>query len=145
MHREPEDRAWSDERQIRAVVLALPAGNVAAEALWTVHDRVRYLWMLKDGHFLLRDRDGLEQGDATLELKPLLLFRDRCCGWRWIRLSSSSSPTPGSLRRLKPGRGMWPVRQPRKPALFLQTKVFSKTIRIRKTRSPACPIWLFAS
>ena len=74
MHREPEDRAWSDERQIRAVVLALPAGNVAAEALWTVHDRVRYLWMLKDGHFLLRDRDGLEQGDATLELKPLLHF-----------------------------------------------------------------------
>jgi hypothetical protein len=74
MHREPEDREWTDERQIRAVVLALPSGNVAAEDLWTVHDRVRYLWMLKDGRFLLRDRDGLEQGDATLGLKPLLHF-----------------------------------------------------------------------
>ena len=74
MHREPEDREWRDERQIRAVVLALPEGNVTAEALWTVHDRVRYLWMLKDGHFLLRDRDGVEQGDATLERKPLLRF-----------------------------------------------------------------------
>jgi hypothetical protein len=74
MHREPEDREWTDERQIRAVVLALPTGDVSAEGLWTVHDRVRYLWMLKDGHFLLRDRDGLEQGDATLGLKPLLHF-----------------------------------------------------------------------
>jgi len=63
-----------DERQIRAVVLALPTGTVTAEALWTVHDRVRYLWMLKDGHFLLRDGDGLKQGDATLDLKPLLHF-----------------------------------------------------------------------
>jgi len=53
------------------VVLTLPEGKVEAEALWTVHDRVRYLWTLKDGHFLLRDRDGLAQGDATLVLKPL--------------------------------------------------------------------------
>jgi len=74
MHREAGDSEGSDERQIRAVVLALPAGTITAEALWTVHDRVRYLWMLKDGHFLLRDRDGVEQGDATLNLKPLLHF-----------------------------------------------------------------------
>src|SRR5580658_2590751 len=74
MHREAGDGTWSDERQIRAVVLSLPTGTVTAEALWTVHDRVRYLWMLKDGHFLLRDRDGLEQGDATLGLKPLFHF-----------------------------------------------------------------------
>jgi hypothetical protein len=74
MHREAGENTGSDERQIRAVVLALPDGTVNAEALWTMHDRVRYLWMLKDGHFLLRDRDGLEQGDATLDLKPLLRF-----------------------------------------------------------------------
>jgi hypothetical protein len=74
MHREAGAGAGGDERQIRAVVLALPTGTVTAEALWTVHDRVRYLWMLKDGHFLLRDREGLEQGDATLDLKPLLHF-----------------------------------------------------------------------
>ncbi|MGD0802427.1 MAG: hypothetical protein ABR906_14035 [Terracidiphilus sp.] len=63
-----------DERQIRAVVLALPAGTVEDEALWTVHDRARYLWMLSGGRFLLRDRDNLLQGDATLELKPFLHF-----------------------------------------------------------------------
>jgi hypothetical protein len=63
-----------DARQIRAVVLALPSGAVQAEALWTVHDRQRYLWMLTGGRFLLRDRDNLEMGDATLELKPFLRF-----------------------------------------------------------------------
>jgi hypothetical protein len=74
IHREAGAREWGNERQIRAVVLALPAGTVTAEALWTVHDRVRYLWMLKDSHFLLRDRDGIEEGDASLDLKPLLHF-----------------------------------------------------------------------
>src|ERR1035437_782507 len=68
------EAAEYDERQIRAVVLALPAGTVEAEALWTVHDRTRYLWMLTGGRFLLRDRDNLELGDATLELKPFLRF-----------------------------------------------------------------------
>jgi hypothetical protein len=74
MRREAENGAGGEERRIRAVVLALPAGTLEAEALWTVHDRVRYLWALRDGHFLLRDRDGLAQGDATLELKPWLQF-----------------------------------------------------------------------
>ena len=63
-----------DEREIRAMVLSLPQGTVEAEALWTLHDHARYLWMLHDGHFLLRDREDLEEGDAKLELKPLLRF-----------------------------------------------------------------------
>ncbi|MGA3262761.1 MAG: hypothetical protein ABSC47_01800 [Terracidiphilus sp.] len=75
MHREAGAGEESDERRIRAVVLALPAGTVEAEALWTLHDRARYLWMLKDGHFLLRDRDSLQRGDATLDLKPFLHFQ----------------------------------------------------------------------
>ncbi len=74
MRREAEDGTGGEERQIRAVVVALPEGKVESEALWTVHDRVRYLWMLKNGHFLLRDRDSLQEGDAKLELKPLLQF-----------------------------------------------------------------------
>jgi hypothetical protein len=49
-------------------------GQVEAEALWTVHDYSRYLWMLKDGHFLLRDRDQLQLGDSALVLKPALQF-----------------------------------------------------------------------
>jgi hypothetical protein len=71
---ETEKNDAVQERPIRALLLALPAGTVAAEALWTVHDQARYLWMLKDGHFLLRDRNNLEQGDATLEVKPFLHF-----------------------------------------------------------------------
>jgi hypothetical protein len=63
-----------EERRIRAVVLKLPEGTVESEALWTVHDRQRYLWALSGGRFLLRDRNNLEVGDATLELKPFLSF-----------------------------------------------------------------------
>ena len=64
----------SNERQIRAVVLVLPGGAVASEALWSVHDRDRYLWMLNDGHFLLRDRGDLKMGDSSLQLSPLFHF-----------------------------------------------------------------------
>ncbi len=74
LHRDHANSEESDERQIRAVVLTLPQGAVEAEATWTVHDRVRYLWMLKNGHFLLRDRNNLFEGDATLKLKPFLDF-----------------------------------------------------------------------
>jgi hypothetical protein len=63
-----------NERQIRAVVLTLPAGGIESEAVWTVHDRGRYLWMLRDGHFLLRDRNTLSEGNAALDLKPALQF-----------------------------------------------------------------------
>jgi hypothetical protein len=68
------DAGEGEERQIRAVVLKLPEGVVEAKALWTVHDRQRYLWALNGGRFLLRDRNNLEMGDATLELKPFLRF-----------------------------------------------------------------------
>ncbi|HZB88909.1 MAG TPA: hypothetical protein VE291_09655 [Terracidiphilus sp.] len=64
----------NEPRQIRALVLSLPTGALSAEALWTLHDHERYLWMLGGGRFLLRDGDMLRQGDATLELKPLLHF-----------------------------------------------------------------------
>ena len=74
LRRDPTNNAETDERQIRAVVLDLPKGTVEAEATWTVHDRVRYLWPLKDGHFLLRDRNNLFESDATLALKPYLDF-----------------------------------------------------------------------
>jgi hypothetical protein len=74
IHRDLKTGQESSERQIRAVVLKLPQGTVQAEALWPVHDRLRYLWPLKDGHILVRDRNSLLQGDATLALKPILDF-----------------------------------------------------------------------
>jgi hypothetical protein len=76
IHRERKagDEDDSEEHHMRALVLELPTGMVRAEAVWSLHDRSRSLWMLKDGHFLLRDGDGLQQGDASLTLKPLLRF-----------------------------------------------------------------------
>lgn len=74
MHRESVSAAGNTERQIRALVLSLPTGAVEAEATWTLHDRARYLWMLNDGHFLLRDQNNLLMGDSSLKLKPFLQF-----------------------------------------------------------------------
>lgn len=69
-------RANADEteRQIRAEVLTLPQGAIETEALWTLHDHDRYLWMLSDGHFLLRDENSIKEGNSKLELHPLLEF-----------------------------------------------------------------------
>lgn len=74
IRREDGHKPGEDERQIRALVVNIKTGQAEAEALWTVHDRGRYLWMLKDGHFVLRDRDILQQGDSSLVLKPLFQF-----------------------------------------------------------------------
>ncbi len=68
------DAASSEERRIRAVVLGLPSGTVEAAAAWTVHDYNRYLWMLHNGHFLLRNEDNLLEGGTSLALKPFLQF-----------------------------------------------------------------------
>lgn len=63
-----------NERHIRAVVLSIPDGKVNAEALWTLHDHAQYLWPLRDGRFVLRDRDSLEIGNSSLRLTPYLHF-----------------------------------------------------------------------
>lgn len=73
LHRIPgQDQA--DEREIRAVVLDLPSGSLDAERSFMVYDRARYLWMLHDGHFLLRRGNDVLEGDASLKLTPLLHF-----------------------------------------------------------------------
>jgi hypothetical protein len=75
IHRDHHDASENgNERKVRALVLHLPDGAVQAEAVWTLHDRRRYLWMLDNGQFLLRDREELKLGDANLQLKPFLRF-----------------------------------------------------------------------
>jgi len=99
--------AADNERQIRALVLDLPAGTVDAEALWTLHDRGRYVWMLNNGRFLLRDGQDLQVGDASLELKPSLHFRGPLL---WLEMdpaqdlvatdsreTAGAKPQPGSV------------------------------------------------
>ena len=76
----------NSERQIRAVLLNLTDGSLEAEALWTLHDRGRYLWMLNDGHFFLRDQNELKVGDNSLELQPFLHFHGPL---EWIELDPS--------------------------------------------------------
>jgi len=73
-HHEPETADNGMDRQVRAVVLHLPDGQVQAETVWTLHDRRRYVWMLNTGQFLLRVRNELKLGDASLQLKPFLRF-----------------------------------------------------------------------
>lgn len=86
IRRDPASGATSYERRIRAVVLSLPQGAIVAESLWTVHDRARYLWPLANGHFLLRDRNRLLEGDSSLQLKPYLDFPGPLL---WIELDPS--------------------------------------------------------
>ena len=73
-------------REIRALVLGLPQGNVEAEQVWTLHDRDHYLYMLSGGEFIVRDEDQLELGDASLQLKPWLRFPGTV---EWVEIDPS--------------------------------------------------------
>jgi hypothetical protein len=83
MQRDAEGDTEGKKQQIRAVVLALPAGKIESQASWVVPDRSRYLWMLGDGHFLLRAREGLDEGDGQLKMKEYLRFPGRLL---WIQM-----------------------------------------------------------
>ena len=84
--REPES-ASQEQRDIRAVVLDVKSGAVLARTEWTVHDRERYLWGAGGGRFLMRDRETIYEGDATLNRKPLLHFPGPV---EWVGLSPNS-------------------------------------------------------
>ncbi|MGB8030550.1 MAG: hypothetical protein WCF30_12915 [Terracidiphilus sp.] len=77
LERDASDHSDDQKQQIQALVLSLPKGKIESRATWTVPDRSRYLWMLHDGHFLLRVADGLDEGDAELEMKPYLRIPGR--------------------------------------------------------------------
>jgi hypothetical protein len=74
IHRTTRNEETESQRKVRAVVLKLPEGSVEAEAVWTLHDRGRYMYNLGRGQFLLRDRDSLQIGDSSLQMKPFLQF-----------------------------------------------------------------------
>jgi len=62
----------SKTRQVKALILSLPSGKIESQTLWTLPDRSRYVWALKDDRFLLRDQEGLKVGDKSLKTKTLL-------------------------------------------------------------------------
>jgi hypothetical protein len=84
MARDAGDDLKGTQQQIQAKVVIVSTGKIESEAAWIVPDRSRYLWMLNDGHFLLRTREGLDQGDANLKTAPFLRFPGRLL---WIQLA----------------------------------------------------------
>ena len=84
IERDAGDKSEGTQQRIRAVVVAVPSGKIESQAEWIVPDRSRYLWMLNDGHFLLRGPDGLDEGDAELKTKPYLHLPGRLL---WIQMN----------------------------------------------------------
>ena len=68
MRREPNPDRFEDDQTIKAVVLSLPGGAVAASSEWRMHDRWRYLWPLEGGKFLVRQKNSYALTDASLKL-----------------------------------------------------------------------------
>ena len=91
MQRDAGDALQDKKQHIQALVLTLPSGKIESRAEWIVPDRARYLWMLNDGHFLLRvsnddDAASLDLGDAQLQTKPYLGVPGRLL---WIEMDPS--------------------------------------------------------
>ncbi len=74
MERIPDDPADDDDQVIHADVLDIASGKVLRQADWRMHDREAYLWALRDGRFLVRQRNSLFLTDSSLELRPYLIF-----------------------------------------------------------------------
>jgi hypothetical protein len=72
LKRLPECQPDDEDQLIRAMVIHLPDGAVERSTEWRMHDRGRYLWPLRNGKFLVRQRDLLSVTDATLRLQPYI-------------------------------------------------------------------------
>lgn len=72
MKRLPDASPNDEDQMIRADVIELPTGTVVSKADWRMHDRMRYLWRLINGSFLVRQRSSLFVMDRSLELKPFI-------------------------------------------------------------------------
>jgi hypothetical protein len=86
MQRDVDDDPKGAPQQIKAMVMFVSTGKIESQAAWIVPDRSRYLWMLNDGHFLLRVRDGLDQGDSDLKTTSFLRLPGRLL---WIQMDPS--------------------------------------------------------
>jgi hypothetical protein len=108
LERDAGDNSDDKKQQIQALVLSLPSGKIESRAAWTVPDRSRYLWMLNDGHFLLRVPEGLDEGDAQLQMKSYLRLPGRLL-WiemdpgQQVMITNSLEPANGSQKPGEPG------------------------------------------
>jgi len=83
LERATGDHSDDRKQQIQALVLSVASGKIEGRATWTVPDHSRYLWMLHDGHFLLRVPDGLDEGNAAPQTRPYLRLLGRLL---WIAM-----------------------------------------------------------
>jgi len=74
MHRVPNDPSADEDQVIDADVLDIANGKVIEKSQWRMHDRSQYLWPLRDGQFIIRQRNSLYLTDSHLELKPYIQF-----------------------------------------------------------------------
>jgi VWFA-related protein len=65
----PECPPSHADRQVHAMVIAVPGGAVVKEADWYLHDSRRYVWRLGDGRVLLRRLNKLYEVNSNLEEK----------------------------------------------------------------------------
>jgi len=65
----PECPPSHADRQVHAIVIAVPGGAVVKEADWYLHDSRRYVWRLGEGRVLLRRLSKLYEVDSKLEEK----------------------------------------------------------------------------
>jgi hypothetical protein len=110
MQRDAGNNSEDNKQQIQALVLSLPTGKIESRATWTAPDRSRYLWTLKDGHFLLRVADGLDEGDAQLQMKPYLRQPGRLL---WIEIDPGQQVMIANS--LEPATRSEPATQSQKP------------------------------
>lgn len=62
----PECPPSHADRQVHAMVLAVPGGTVVKEADWYLHDSRRYVWRLGDGRVLMRRLNKLYEVDSNM-------------------------------------------------------------------------------
>jgi hypothetical protein len=74
LHRTPDDTRDDADQMIRADVLDIASGKMQKTAEWRMHDRGRYIWGLRDGQFLVREKNTLYLTNSSLILKPYLGF-----------------------------------------------------------------------
>jgi hypothetical protein len=74
MHRVPDDPPDDQDQVIHAEVLDIATGKPVEQTQWRMHDRARYLWPLRDGRFMVRERNSLFLTDRHLELRPYVQF-----------------------------------------------------------------------
>lgn len=135
------------QQRIRAVVVDVATSKVNAQAEWTVPDRSRYLWMLNDGHFLLRTTDGLNEGDAQLETKSYLRSHGKLM---WIQLdpkqdyiitnwllSENADKDSQSFARVSKGSKKATGRDAEEPGVLVARTIRRSTREVvRETRLP---------